>query len=308
MIDVGILDRGAAAPLHEQLAHGIRAAVLAGRARGGDVVPSTRALAADLGLARGTVVAAYEILLGEGYLVSRPGGGTTVADIPRAPSVPPTASAPVDVAEAAPVVDLRPGRPGTAGVVDAAWRSAWRRASALAVTPDVTDVTGDPALRAAIAAHLARTRGLAVAPEEVIVTAGTSDAMLLTLLALAPRGPRLRVGIENPGYPRVRSLLDRLGAQAVPIPVRLATGLDLDALEANRDLDAVIVTPHHHYPLAADGMPPPARACSGGRRAAGPSSSKTTTTASSRTGGSRSRRCTCSIPREWCRSAPCRRC
>lgn len=251
MIDVGILDRGAAAPLHEQLAHGIRAAVLAGRARGGDVVPSTRALAADLGLARGTVVAAYEILLGEGYLVSRPGGGTTVADIPRAPSVPPTASAPVDVAEAAPVVDLRPGRPGTAGVVDAAWRSAWRRASALEVTPDVTDVTGDPALRAAIAAHLARTRGLAVAPEEVIVTAGTSDAMLLTLLALAPRGPRLRVGIENPGYPRVRSLLDRLGAQAVPIPVRLATGLDLDALEAHRDLDAVIVTPHHHYPLGS---------------------------------------------------------
>ncbi len=251
MIDVGHLDRGAAAPLHEQLAHGIRAAVLAGRARGGDMVPSTRALAADLGLARGTVVAAYEILIGEGYLVSRPGGGTTVADIPRARAVSPSAPTPVGTVDAVPVVDLRPGRPGTAGLIDAAWRSAWRRASARELAPDVTHVTGDPALRAAIAAHLARTRGLTVAPDEVIVSAGTSDAMLLTLLALAPRGTRLRVGIENPGYPRVRRLLDRLGAQAVPIPVRLGTGLDLDALEAHRDLDAAIVTPHHHYPLGS---------------------------------------------------------
>ncbi|MFJ4038594.1 PLP-dependent aminotransferase family protein [Microbacterium sp. NPDC090007] len=252
MIDVGILDRNAPAPLHEQLAHGIRTAVLAGRVRGGDAVPSSRALAADLGLARGTVVAAYEILAGEGYLVTRPGGGTAVAEVARAqlPSRPaiPALSAPQ---RPVPVVDLRPGRPGTAGVVDAAWRSAWRRASTVDVGADVGDVRGDPALRAAIAGHLGRTRGLDIGPDDVIVTAGTSDAMLLTLLALPPRGGRLRVGVENPGYPRVRRLLARLGAQAVPITVRPATGLDLDVVEDLDDLDAVIVTPHHHYPLGS---------------------------------------------------------
>lgn len=252
MIDVGILDRSAPVPLHEQLARGIRAAVLAGRVRGGDDVPSTRALAADLGLARGTVVSAYEILAGEGYLVARPGGGTAVADIARpvAASSAATSTSPVP-ALSAPVVDLRPGRPGTTGIADVAWRSAWRRASAIEVAPDVADVTGDPALRAAIAAHLGRTRGLDLAPDDVIVTAGTSDAMLLTLLSLSPRGSRLRVGIENPGYPRVRRLLGRLGAEAVLLPVRLDRGFDLDAFEAHDDLDAVIVTPHHHYPLGS---------------------------------------------------------
>ncbi|WP_270353574.1 PLP-dependent aminotransferase family protein [Microbacterium testaceum] len=252
MIDVGILDRSAPAPLHEQLAHGIRAAVLAGRVRAGDPVPSSRALAADLGLARGTVVSAYEILAGEGYLVTRPGGGTAVAEVTRAaaPSTAVATASPDPVAPT-PLVDLRPGRPGTTGVVDAAWRSAWRRASTLDVDSDIGDVLGDPALRAAIAAHLGRTRGLDVAPDDVIVAAGTSDAMLLTLLALGQRGGTLRVGIENPGYPRVHRLLARLGAQAVPIAVRSTTGLDLDAVEERDDLDAVIVTPHHHYPLGS---------------------------------------------------------
>ncbi|MDQ1084991.1 MULTISPECIES: PLP-dependent aminotransferase family protein [Microbacterium] len=251
MIDVGILDRGAAAPLHEQLAHGIRAAVLAGRVRSGDIVPSTRALAADLGLARGTVVTAYDILIGEGYLVARSGGGTIVAEMARPAAAAPAAAPSSQLGSGAPVVDLRPGRPGTAGMVDAAWKSAWRRASALDIAADTSSVTGDPSLREAIAAHLGRTRGLDVAPDDVIVTAGTSDALLLTMLALTPRGPRLRVGIENPGYPRVRRLLARLGAEGVPIPVRLGSGFDLDAVEAHDDLDALIVTPQHHYPLGS---------------------------------------------------------
>lgn len=252
MISVGILDRGAPAPLHEQLAHGLRAAILAGRANAGDVVPSSRALAADLGVARGTVVAAYEILAGEGYLLTRPGGGTLVADVARAPQTraTPRAVAPEIVVSA---VDLRPGRPGVSGIVDAAWRSAWRRASGELPDADVDDARGDPGLRAQIAAHLARTRGLDVTADDVLVTAGTSDAMLLLLLALRPAtaGARMRVGIENPGYPRVRRILDRVGAEAVAVPVHLGRGLDLDAVEAHDDLDVLIVTPHHHYPLGS---------------------------------------------------------
>ncbi|MCY1718237.1 PLP-dependent aminotransferase family protein [Microbacterium sp. SL62] len=213
--------------------------------------PSTRVLAADLGIARGTAVAAYEILAGEGYLVTRSGSATVVAEVvgsasravERGRDAPPTPSPTF--------VDLRPGRPHTLGIADAAWRSAWRRAAAVDPAPDVDDVRGDPLLRDQIARHLGRTRGLDVIADEVIVTAGTSDAVLLTLLALTPRnvGRPLRVGIENPGYPRVRRVLHRLGVEAVPFPVRLDDGLDLDAVEARADLDALVVTPHHHYPL-----------------------------------------------------------
>lgn len=253
VISLGILDRSSAVPLHEQLAHGLRAAVLAGRVGRGDAVPSTRALAVDLGVARGTVVAAYEILAGEGYLLAKPGGGTVVADV----VVPPAAGRVVSPALVEPVpdagVDLSPGRPRTEGVADAAWRSAWRRAAALDPESDVDDARGHPALRVEIARHLGRTRGLDVSADDVMVTAGTSDALLLTLLSLVAGSARgsLRVGIEDPGYPRVRMILRRLGIEAVPVPVRLGSGLDLDALARQRDLDALIVTPNHHYPLGS---------------------------------------------------------
>lgn len=252
MISVGILDRDAPVPLHEQLAHGLRAAIVAGRIGAGEAVPSTRSLAADLGIARGTAVAAYDILAGEGYLLTRPGGATVVAATVTAPTDTPRSPRNGVDPVPAPMLDLRPGRPHTSGIADAAWRSAWRRAGATDPATDV-DPLGDPALRAEIAMHLGRTRGLALAPDEVIVTAGTSDAMLVTLLALDPRNTnrRLRVGIENPGYPRVRAILRRLGVEAVPVPVRRGSGLDLDALEAHLDLDALMVTPHHHYPLGS---------------------------------------------------------
>lgn len=252
MISLGILDRRSIVPLHEQLAHGLRAAVLAGRVGGGEAVPSTRALAADLGVARGTVVAAYEILAGEGYLLTRPGGATVVADLAARAPAPRVRIGAGDVEEP-PLVDLRPGRPGTTGLADSAWRSAWRRATARDPDAGVSDTAGAPILRGEIARYLGRARGLDVSASDVIVTAGTSDAMLLALLALTPRGgrTRLRVGIENPGYPRVRRILRRLGVEAVPVPVLLATGLDLEAVERHRDLDAFIVTPHHHYPLGS---------------------------------------------------------
>lgn len=253
MISSGILDRSSSTPLHVQLTQGLRRAIVEGRLVAGDPVPATRALADDLGVARGTVVVAYETLVGEGYLVARAGARTTVAALPRHPDVgektSPSAPSPVDAA----TIDLRPGRPGTRGLADAAWRSAWRRAGALDPAADVEDETGSPPLRREIARHLERTRGLTVDPSEVIVTAGTSDALLLTALTLGPRraGAPRRFGVENPGYPRVRMILARVGVEAVPVPVTATGGLDLDAVEHLDDLDAFVVTPHHHYPLGS---------------------------------------------------------
>lgn len=205
MIALGILDRSSPLPLHEQLARGMRAAIVDGRWGAGEVVPSTRALAADLGVARGTVVAAYEILAGEGYLLTRAGGRTTVAlrawhPVPAEPALAPPA--PVVSSR---MVDLRPGRPSTRGLADAGWRSAWRRASAVDPAPDVDDEAGLPALRAEIARHLSRTRGVDVDPAEVIVTAGTSDALLLTLLALTRAG---RAPPRGRGEPRISARAD----------------------------------------------------------------------------------------------------
>lgn len=253
MISSGILDRSSPVPLHVQLTQGLRRAIVEGRLAAGDPVPSSRALAVDLGVARGTVVAAYETLVGEGYLVARAGARTAVAVLPRHPDAGEPAAPRPPARAASDAIDLRPGRPGTRGLADAAWRSAWRRAGALDPAADVDDAMGVPEFRREVARHLGRTRGLTVDPGEVIVTAGTSDAMLLTTLALAPRrtgGPR-RFGVENPGYPRVRTILARVGVETVPVSVAPGVGLDLDAVGRHDDLDALIVTPHHHYPLGS---------------------------------------------------------
>jgi GntR family transcriptional regulator/MocR family aminotransferase len=252
VISAGILDRSSSVPLHAQLTQGLRVAVVEGRLVAGEALPSTRVLADDLGVARGTVVAAYDTLVGEGYFLARPGARTIVAALPRHAVVSAAVSA-APTTSASSFVDLRPGRPGTRGLADAAWRSAWRRASAVDLDPDVFDDQGLPALRAEIAGHLGRTRGVAVDPGDVIVTAGTSDALLLAALALPARRPDgiRRFGVENPGYPRVRMILERVGVEMVALPVTPGEGLDLAAVEEHDDLDAVVVTPHHHYPLGS---------------------------------------------------------
>lgn len=264
MISLGLVDRSSPVPLQQQIAHGLRSAIVDGRIGGGEAVPSSRALATDLGVARGTVVAAYEVLLGEGYLLARAGGGTTVAPVTQRDAIPVPGAREADVPlphlasggepGRTTVLDLRPGRPGTRGLPDAAWRAAWRRAAASDVPASVdgSQIAGTAALRAEIAAHLGRTRGVEVEPADVIVTAGTSDALLLTFVGLAVGVDRpLRFGIEDPGYRRVPRILRRLGADVVGIPVRAEEGLDLDALERRTDLDAIVVTPQHHYPLGS---------------------------------------------------------
>ncbi|MCB1274259.1 MAG: PLP-dependent aminotransferase family protein, partial [Leucobacter sp.] len=107
---------------------------------------------------------------------------------------------------------------------------------------------GDPALREEIAEHLRRMRGTARAAADVLVTAGTREGLGLLLTALGTtEGRRLTVGVEDPGYPSLRRIATRHGAQIVALPVD-ADGLDTSALPDGL-LDAVIVTPSHQYPL-----------------------------------------------------------
>lgn len=243
-----LIDRSQADPLHRQLTEVLRAAVLTGRLPAGSRVPATRRLAAQLTVARATVLAAYEQLIGEGYLEARHGSGTfVVRHLLLAPTPPRSASAPPHPVGRGAVIDLRPGRPDTARIIDPAWRSAWRVAIGNSVPPVEPPLQGLSELRAEIAAHLRTARGLTADPDDVLVTAGTGEALALIVHALALSGRD--VVVEDPGYPAARRVLTRLGSRLVPIPVD-EHGLRVDRLQRiDGPLGAVLVTPSHQYPL-----------------------------------------------------------
>lgn len=278
------------APLAAQLADRLRALIADGVVAPGESVPASRALAAHLGISRGSVVVAYDQLLAEGYL-SAVGGRSTVvnpqlrrvhpnltpSEIPafagmtREGSGPRLTRAGAETAVLGPAparfrVDLRPGRPWVSEVASPAWRSAWRRASSEPV--DVTvPALGLEALRIAWADQLRRMRAVVRDPGQLAVTAGGREGLALLLLTLAadrgagdssashtgtrnrPLSQPLRVGVEEPGYPSLRRVPARFGAQVVPLPVD-EHGLRVADLPTGADApDLLVITPSHQYPL-----------------------------------------------------------
>ncbi|MCO1654275.1 MocR-like pyridoxine biosynthesis transcription factor PdxR [Pseudonocardia humida] len=237
-----LLDRAAARPLAVQLAEGLRAATADGTLRAGDRLPSTRALAAALGVSRTVTAAAYEQLLAEGWVQGRRGAGTFVVDAPgrvvAAPGPPPRR------APAPALIDLSAGRPCVAALDRAAWRRAWR-AAADPPADQEPDPVGVPAFRAAVVEHLLRHRGLPADPADLLATAGSTGA-IAELARTLPAGSR--VAAEEPGYQRAVAALRAAGLTVVPVPVD-GEGLVVDALPAG--LAAVYCTPAHQYPLGA---------------------------------------------------------
>lgn len=206
------------------------------------------------------MVAGVDQLVAEGYLRPVTGSGTVVN--PDLTSIHPTLGAPEaslrrrranpvvpDVRADSPGIDLSPGRPDTARIVDPRWREAWRRAAAhmSAATPPPAGLIQ---LRRELAAHLRQVRGVLADPADLLVTTGARDGLTLLLqVVVAQRGGRLTVAVEDPGYPSLRRVPARLGARLVEVPV----DDDGIALARLRDLDpapdVVIVTPSHQYPL-----------------------------------------------------------
>jgi GntR family transcriptional regulator/MocR family aminotransferase len=248
--------------LHRQL----KQAIVDGRLAPGVKLPSTRGLAAALAVSRNTAVAAYDLLLGEGYLVTRHGAGTHVADVaaPARSRVRPSgadedlaqrlnprwrdARAVLEVdAHAAWRHDFRTGVPDTSALPFAIWQRlagrALRRFAAAA--PGYAAPAGQPALRAAIAQHVSFTRAVACAADDVVVTAGAQQAF--DLLARILVGPgRTRVAVEDPGYPPLWAAWRAAGAELVPVPVD-AEGLVVERLPPR--VRIVCVTPSHQFPL-----------------------------------------------------------
>ena len=175
----------------------LRAAIRDGRLGAGARLPSTRALAADLGLARGTVAEAYAQLQAEGYLTARRGGGTWVSGVTAsaAPRPRPAAAAP-----RGPRFSFHPGLPDLAAFPHAAWVSALRRGlrAAPAASLGYGDPRGRPELRAALADYLARVRGVVADPDLILVCGGFRHGLSLLARVLRERGAR-RVAMEEPG-------------------------------------------------------------------------------------------------------------
>ncbi len=245
------LDRASPEPLHRQLGGGLRHAIRDGGLEAGTAVPSSRGLAAQLGVARGVVVEAYEQLVAEGYLVSRPGGTTRVAAGLAAPTRSPVELEPVTYA-----FDFRTGRPDVTEFPRAAWVRALRRAleSAPASRLSYLGTHGVPELRIALAAYLNRVRGTAADPVDVVVCSGFAQGLGLLAATLAARGAT-RFAMEDPFAPDYRAIVVRAGLEVVSIPVD-DEGMRVDLL-AGAAVDGVLVTAAHQYPVGA--VLPPAR-------------------------------------------------
>src|SRR6516164_3355589 len=160
------------------LENALRDAVRDGRLPPGAQLPPSRALAAELGIARNTVADAYGQLVAEGWLTARQGSGTRVAEHIKPPGAPPAAVRP---RSSAPRYDLRPGLPDLSEFPRAAWLGAARRA--VSAAPSSAFGYGDPRgrreLRAQLAAYLARVRGVRATPDQIVICSGFTQALSL---------------------------------------------------------------------------------------------------------------------------------
>ena len=256
-----LLDLDGNGPLYLQLSRAIRDGVHNGRIPPGMRLPATRELAQEMGLSRNTVRAAYDHLGSDGFLAGRVGSGSyvsgtqhTTAPVPSETSVPPQSRFAQRARE---IVDLHIGRdhrdlrynlqygePFTDALLPDMWRKELARA---AVYTDLgyPQTRGLEALRHAVCDYLRRRRGFVAHPDNVLITAGTQQAMSLAARVLLDEGDT--VAIEDPGYFGARQVFGTHGARLLPIAVDKA-GLVVEQLPSKRP-GLIYVTPSHQFPL-----------------------------------------------------------
>ncbi|MCE7008582.1 PLP-dependent aminotransferase family protein [Kibdelosporangium philippinense] len=220
----------------------LREAIRDGRLSPGTRLPSSRDLAGQLGVARGTITAAYTQLVAEGYLLARHGSGTVVATIESGEPRAQLAQKPTWR------LDLRTGVPALSAFPRAEWMAANR--AALASLPDegldYPDPAGFAPLRTELASYLGRVRAVSATAEQIVITNGSADGLRLVCEQLRLAGHR-RIAVEDPCHPGERELVTAHGLTAVPVPVD-EHGLSVSEL-AKTDCRAVMVTAAHQFPL-----------------------------------------------------------
>jgi GntR family transcriptional regulator / MocR family aminotransferase len=269
------LDRSGDEPLHEQLYRQIRDELISATFNNNSSrLPSSRDLAADLGVSRFTVNVAFSRLHSEGYLQSRIGSGTFVAEpLPETFLSARTAKAEPHI-ERAPrlsdrvrnIPDQRAGKqfdlgiagpPGVTFVpavaaLDEFPIAIWERLRAQVLTKkgahllQYASSRGDPDLRKALATYLCDHRGARCHPDQIIITAGTQQAMMISAMALVNRGEV--AWIEDPGFYQARRTFGFAGAIVVPRPVD-GEGITIARPSKQRSPKIIYVTPSHQFPL-----------------------------------------------------------
>jgi len=271
IVPVISLDRKAPRPLHRQVYDGYRAAILNGTLEAGQRVPSTRVLAAELGVSRIPILSAYAQLIAEGYLESRVGAGTIVSSsltnktkTPELASTRPTKRV-VRIGQCAKAISLpRFLRLGSWQRTRGAfwvgqvpydefpfriWNSlVARRCRNLSENSlNYEDPMGARDLRQAIGVYLRTARGLKCDVEQIMIVNGSQQALEITVrVLLSPGDP---VWMEEPGYTFARSIFSLNRCRIVPVPVD-GEGLNVArGIQQCRDARAALVTPSHQYPL-----------------------------------------------------------
>ena len=229
------------------LEESLRTAIQSRRLAAGTMLPSSRVLAQDLGVSRGTVAAAYDQLVAEGYLLTRQRAGTQVADLGPV-------GAPAEHGRTAKPtrLDLRPGTPDVTSFPVADWLRCTRRAltEAPASAFGYGDVRGRYELRSALVDYLGRTRGVHARPGQVVITSGATQSLSLLGAALA-QAERTTIAMENPGFDFHRDVVRQAGLhiEAMAVDER---GAGADHLG---DVAAALVTPAHQYPTGVTMSP-----------------------------------------------------
>ncbi|MGA8937644.1 MAG: PLP-dependent aminotransferase family protein [Acidobacteriaceae bacterium] len=270
-----VINRRDKPPIHRQICEWFQCAIAEGRLRSGGCVPSSRGLAAELGVSRGSVVVAYEQLHAEGYFETFAGSGTHVAK--SIPGQLPTFNATRNYRS--PTTHLGEGVPGRISDQDSqrnnpSTQSRFKASGAFGVSFPALDhfpvnvwanliarhsrtvsvsmlAYGDPMgycpLREAIAEYVRMVRGVRCDASQVLITAGSQQAIQIASQVLLNYGDQACV--EDPGYPGARQAFARANAQVVPISVD-AEGIDVSELKSQGQRAKVVyVTPSHQYPM-----------------------------------------------------------
>ncbi len=249
---------GAAETKSKRIYDLLRERIFQNRYAAGDRLPSTRDLSGELGVSRSTVVEVYEQLIAEGYLESRPGSGTYVANLgkrQRSEAFPHAAKedgAPAGLPEN-PVpfrgIDFRPSFPALDSVPVRKWKEAALTALDQASAADfgyAEDPAGREDLRVILCRLLLHSKGIRCKPSQVIVTSGATQAIALLCRLLLQPGDV--VATEDPMAPFIRQIFVSTGAELLPVPVD-EHGLRVEELPATPRPKCVYVTPSHQFPL-----------------------------------------------------------
>ncbi|MGO1767453.1 DNA-binding protein [Advenella sp. S44] len=249
------LDPQASMPLYQQIYLRLRNAIADGLISPGQRIPAARALAKELGLARGTIESAYSLLASEGYVQARGQAGTVVMPGLEHLGGTPLPGKPVSISLAAlpqypPIAPFQMGLPA----LDAFPRKIWARLAARCARSTQTEdmvypsLGGATTLREAIAGYLRVSRGIDCVPQQVFITSGYRDTIDLVSRTLLVAGDK--AWVEDPGYGPTKDLLRNAGISLVPVPVDdegicVERGKQLAA-----DARLAVVTPAHQSPLS----------------------------------------------------------